>query len=141
MNVQTDIIRDFDVLHPEAREDFQQLANELSEAYAAGSTRTYFKPFETWRHPYRQAYLITKGVTKAGAWRSAHQYGLAVDFVPHDQKGFNWAADNDWEFLRTKAKLYGLTVPISWDLCHVEHPLWNEIKVALFEHELRKDMG
>lgn len=34
-----------------------------------------------WRTPERQAELLAKGVSKAGPWRSPHQYGLAVDII------------------------------------------------------------
>lgn len=37
--------------------------------------------FEHWRSPERQEQMIAKGVSKAGPWRSAHQYGLAVDII------------------------------------------------------------
>ena len=37
--------------------------------------------FEIYRTPERQEVLLTQGVTKAGPWRSPHQFGCAVDFI------------------------------------------------------------
>lgn len=43
---------------------------------------------EHWRTPERQAELLARGASKAGPWRSPHQYGLAVDIV-HQTLGWN----------------------------------------------------
>ena len=124
--------------HPKAVARFTALANDLIRAYEAGETKTLFKVFETYRDPFRQADLITKRVTKAGPFQSAHQYGLAVDYVPFIDSddaarlsdltgerhfvGWNWHSTHDYRFLATRAKHFQLTVPITWDPCHVQHP-------------------
>jgi peptidoglycan L-alanyl-D-glutamate endopeptidase CwlK len=57
--------------------------------------------FEAWRSPQRQTFLYSQGrsapgkiVTKADAWQSIHQLGLAVDIVFKDAKGNpSWEGD------------------------------------------------
>lgn len=126
---------DFSLLHPKARDAFQALDAFLSDSYESNRTKTLFKVFECYRSPLRQDYLFGGGSTKARGWQSAHQYGLAVDFVPfrpHPASGavgqWSWAADNDYAYLTAAARRFGLDTPISWDRCHVEHPLWERIR-------------
>jgi len=131
------IYRDISLLHPK----FQRLVRDVNERltldHEAGTTKTNFKIFETFRDPMRQTELIAKGVTKAGPYQSAHQYGLAVDWVPiidgtdahrlseitgeRVLPGWNWHSSHDWEHLAQVAKRFGLTT-ISWDKSHLEHP-------------------
>ena len=65
----------------------------------------------------RQQYLFehTKS-TKAQAWQSAHNFGLAADFVPMDPDGlWSWRDDEDWFWLGHRARECGLSQPIKWD--------------------------
>ena len=134
------IIRDMNILHPKCRAAFTALADDLIASHEAGQTKTLFKVFETFREPYRQDELRIKGASKARPWESAHNYGLAVDFVPYiDGKdavelslminedvheGWNWNASfHDWAFLKSRAEKHGLAVPIRWDQVHVQ-PIW-----------------
>ena len=125
----------WELLHPKARDSFEGLSESLTRAYESGQTQTLFKVFETFRGPLRQLDLFAKGTTKARAWQSAHNYGLAVDFVPFVPLSTNravgewsWASHHDYEFLATRASVFGLVVPISWDPCHVESPIWGSIR-------------
>ena len=72
-----------DRLHPKARPTFMGLAAVLKDQYEAKQIKTLFLPFEGYRSPERQNYLFhVMKTTKARAFQSAHNYGLAVDFVP-----------------------------------------------------------
>lgn len=137
----TDVYRriaGFEWLNPKAIESFDALAKALARAYETGETETLFKPFESYRMPERQLDLFAKGTTKARPWRSAHQYGLAVDFVPFVPLSANravgewsWRANHDYKFLAASARHCGLDVPISWDPCHVEHPIWKKLRLIV----------
>jgi len=99
------------------------------------------------RSPERQDELFIKGRTKARPWQSAHQYGLAADFVPYitNQEaldlgdmvgekvltGWSWHESHDWPFLRQRAEKHGLSVPIAWDKCHVEYNDFRELLALL----------
>lgn len=126
------IDRDTKNLHPIARDAFMELAIDLSDQYAKENTKTNFKLFEGYRSPQRQNYLFygTPQVTKAHAWTSAHNYGLACDFVPYLYEDgsyrYSWDETHDWPFLKKRAAIFGLIVPITWDRGHVEHPKWKE---------------
>lgn len=117
-------------LHPIARPKFKSLISLLGEAYRRGDTKTLFEPFTGYRPPERQAELYNQHprVTYVRAWRSAHQYGLAVDFIAHDD--MPWDDAHDWEFLKITAVSVGLLRPISWDKGHIIHPAWNEVHQA-----------
>jgi len=143
----SEIIRDTRLLHPKFRFAVENLAKDLIRSYETGRTKTRFEVFETFRHPFRQADLLAKGTTKAGMWESAHQYGLAVDFVPvidaemaailSEKKGervwpgWNWDSEHDWDYLSNRAKTFGLVTPLSWDRPHVQHPLWPQLQREL----------
>lgn len=131
-------------LHPEMRGPASALTEALALAYQADITEFLLEPFEGFRSPARQNYLLTEGTTKAAAWQSAHQFGLAVDFVPrrireitkthgHDsvtRREWYWPAaeHNDWQVLAELASEHGLLSPISWDKPHIEHPHWKTIR-------------
>lgn len=126
------INREFDCLHPELRHVFVGLSERLLIAYHSGETKTRFEFFEGYRSPERQDYLfsITK-TTKARPWQSAHQYGLAADFVPRHNGRWSWDGHHDYEFLKKAAREFGMDVPIAWDLCHVEHrAMFRDMKLA-----------
>lgn len=123
-------------LHPKAREVFGLLEYRLKHAYETGQTPTLFRPFEGFRTAARQDYLFTiEKTTKAKGWQSAHNYGLAVDFVPLRDAtaltSWDWGDQHDWLFLKEAATATGLISTIRWDKPHVEHPLWQSIKRQL----------
>lgn len=121
-----------DGVHPRARDEFRALDIHLRTAFAKGTTKTNFAVFETYRSPQRQDFLYkVRGVSKAQAFQSAHQYGLAVDFVPLVAGKWDWNSNHDWDFLDGAANLFGLRRTISWDRPHIEHPLWWEVKKLL----------
>ena len=129
--ITTNVIRDMEALHPVCKTAFRELEAYLQLAFKEGATHSQFAVFETYRHPLRQLFLMERGVTKAGMYKSAHQFGLAVDFVPYKTinglRNWSWHKNEDWGFLRKSAELYGLTRPIAWDLPHVQHPAWSEM--------------
>lgn len=109
------------------------LTHRLEQGYKSGTTPTLFKPFEGFRTPERQDFLYTvEKSTKAKGWQSAHNYGLAVDFVAlsdaKNMSSWSWDGHHDWDFLREAATNCGLLCTISWDRPHVEHPIWLAIK-------------
>lgn len=139
------IYNDVSLLNAKFARDCKRLADYLIDAYETSRTKTRFEVFETFRDPMRQADLLRKGVTKAGSFQSAHQMGLACDFVPHlsaeeaialgerlgerVMPGWNWHSSHDYKFLRDAAPRFNLIVPIEWDPCHVEHPKWRDFRV------------
>lgn len=115
----------FDDLHPICRRQFEQLAAALQAGFHAKETETLFHPFEGFRTPLRQRRLFEQEprVTQANAWQSAHNYGMAVDFVPKTTANeWSWTGAHDWTYLRKQAEEFGLIAPIPWDLAHIEHP-------------------
>lgn len=111
---------DYDLLHPTVRGNFIALANDLATGVKLGMSRTLFLPFEGFRAPARQQMLFDQKKTKARPWLSAHQYGLAVDFVPWHLGSWSWSLDHDWDFLRRCATARNLVNEIEWDRPHVE---------------------
>lgn len=120
-------------LHPRALQSFRKLTEHLERSYENGTTATLFRPFEGLRSPIKQEELFRQRppVTHVGAWHSAHQYGLAVDFVPHNRGVWSWSEDHEWFFLRDSAAQFGLENPYDWDRAHVEHPLWTRYREVL----------
>ncbi|KAB7769657.1 M15 family metallopeptidase [Xanthomonas maliensis] len=52
---------------------------------------------EGFRSPERQAELMSGGkATRAGAWQSCHQYGLAVDAAPIRDGKLQWNMEDPW---------------------------------------------
>lgn len=135
----TNTERALSLVHPTVSAKFAALAKALAAGFERGETKTMFIPFETYRSPQRQQYLWTHTTsTKSQAWESAHQFGLAVDFVPHDPtkpEGRGWYWENeqnppDWAYLKQQARRVGLSVPISWDKGHVEAPAWAKVRAS-----------
>lgn len=138
------IHNDISLLHPKFARAVKRLSEYLIDAHETRRTKSRFEIFETYRDPVRQADLLRKGVSKAGPFESAHQCGLAVDFVPYLSAeeaeawsltmgervlpGWNWHPSHDYRFLATAAETFKLCVPISWDPCHVEHPNWRKFR-------------
>lgn len=146
------VYNDISLLHPKFARVCKRLSEYLIDAYETRRTKTRFEIFETYRDPMRQADLLRKRVSKAGPFESAHQCGLACDFVPYltpDEAialgelkgekvlpGWNWDSSHDYAFLAKAAQDHGVYVPISWDPCHVEHKNWRSHRltfVKLFE--------
>ena len=125
---------DWNLIHPVARGQFIALANDLAEGHHLGIYKTLILPFEGWRSPVDQQKAFDKKVSKARPWQSAHQYGLAVDFVPKINGKWVWgmASDPHWADLRKAATARGLRNVIDWDRPHVEHPVWMELQAALY---------
>ena len=117
-------------LHPMARGAFALLQVRLLQAYEAKLIKNRFLMHMGYRSPKQQDDLYSQGRTKPGpkvtnamAWTSSHQFGLAVDFVPHDPgRGWHWDDDADWDELRDLAHQRGLANTIKWDRPHVWHP-------------------
>lgn len=125
--------RRIEALHPKFSSVVERLAQTLTRKYEAGLLKTHFKVFETYRSPVRQLYLLSEGTTKAGPWKSAHQFGLAVDFVPFVDGKWIWPPleSMEWKQLRNEANALGLLTPIAWDAPHIESPFWPRVKAAL----------
>lgn len=118
------ISRDLSELSPIAWPAFARLERRLLE--------TPFRVFECWRSPARQRELLQLKRTKAGPWRSAHQYGLAVDFVPFIDGAWTWEVGRPtWDLLRLEARAVGLLCELDWDRAHVEHPAFAELRKAM----------
>ncbi len=90
------------------------------------------KAFETVRPPSRQTALYQQGrdphgadygrtVTKAKAYQSAHQYGLAADLVFFGPNGWTWSEPHkgDWHLLSHLAGDHGLE-QLSFEQPHVQ---------------------
>ena len=61
-----------------------------------------FELFTTHRTPDKQHDLFMRGgVTRADAWQSAHQYGLAADFVRKIDGQWSW--DGDFSLVKSVA--------------------------------------
>lgn len=121
-------------LHPKMRGPASLLQARLLQAFQCGTIKNRFLMFDGYRAPDEQRVLFLKRpvVTKADAWQSVHNYGLAVDFVPHDPgRGWHWSEDADWGVMRSMAQDRGLMTPIAWDKPHVVHPAWLAIRSHL----------
>lgn len=135
-DIENTAIRDMDMLHPLMRGPVERMQIILAKMYADKLTPDNFQVFETWRHPNRQR-ALGANATKASAWRSPHQFGMAADFAvfrsPDTSPGasWSWADGHDWALLKRVAKECGLTVPINWDKGHIEHPRWASMKQYL----------
>lgn len=144
------IHRDITLLNAKFARIAKRLADYLIDSHETGRTKTRFEIFETYRDPMRQADLLRKGVSKASSFQSPHQFGLAVDFVPYlsaDEAialsatkgervlpGWSWDPSHDYAYLAASASKFELTVPITWDPCHVEHPQWRKFRQEYVKH-------
>lgn len=124
----------YERLHPKVRDSFKLLTTRLHERWETGGTPTLFKPFEGFRTNERQEHLFrVEKSTKARAWQSAHNYGLAVDYVAlRDPSAvadtWDWSNHHDWATLKEIATAVGLLAPIGWDKPHICHPIWFGVK-------------
>lgn len=92
-------------LHPKFAPIFQALENALSWHYNAGTTRSKFEIYETFRTSEREKYLLMISAVKPAERECPHCNGLAADFVPFVYKGackmeWDWGMDHDWDLLR-----------------------------------------
>ena len=124
------IHRDMGMLHPRAIDDFMELERVLTALFHTDGLAVHFRAFEVWRSPTRQAKLFKDGKSRARPWMSAHQYGLAVDFVPWTAaRGWHWDPPRGaWDDLRKAATQCGLVNNLDWDRAHVEHPWFQELR-------------
>jgi peptidoglycan L-alanyl-D-glutamate endopeptidase CwlK len=97
--------------------------------------------FEAQRSATRQDLLFKKGKTKAKAWHSWHQYGLAADIVFIRGGNWSWAEKrSNWEALGKIGKDLGLEWggDWGWDMPHFEYQTDLTIAEAI---KLRLDGG
>lgn len=154
-----EIVRDIKTLNPKFAGKVEALHQALMRAYKSGETEVRFEIFETFRHPLRQLELLAQKTTKAGPWQSAHQYGLAVDFVPYldparrssaevalwmefrkkatinpGEGGWYWpsATYKGWQVLKQQCAVIGINNSISWDRPHCEDPRFSDMKKYFF---------
>lgn len=130
-NALLDRCSDLRFLHPRAARQFNLLAIRLASGVKLpGGTVVPFRVFETYRTPHAQDAAFTRGASKAKAFQSPHQFGLAVDFVPFVNGRWTWEPPGGataWDGLDEIVKGFeGLSRPISWDRPHIEHDLWQE---------------
>jgi peptidoglycan LD-endopeptidase CwlK len=94
--------------------------------------RTLLEVYESVRTPVRQANLYARGrvpgqgeegktITRAKAWQSLHQYGLAVDLVFRRNGVWSWNAPTprQWDRYQELARVQGLE-PLSFEKPHVQ---------------------
>lgn len=120
-------MRDYDIgnLAPCARIAFLGLE-------AALRRDSPFLLFEGYRSPQDQSVMLARGTSKAGPMESAHQFGLAADFVPFIDGNWRWDVEPEvWEALDREAAAFGLLRPLEWDRAHVQHPAWAKVRRAL----------
>lgn len=119
-------------LHPKVVGAFTRLNEKLIAGYQSGLSHSQFQFFEGYRSGERQDYLFTKGSTKARKFQSAHNFGLAGDFVAvkyhGDKLTWSWDINEDWQYLAKCADEVGLSAPISWDKPHVQSHIWEQIR-------------
>ncbi len=116
------------LLHPLMREKVEHV---LQQCKSAGLP---FKVFEGYRSPQRQKYLFETRrkdpktgkryrVTKAKAWRSLHQYGVAADFVLYIDDRWSWSVKGSlgpmWKELTKIGEKNGL-VSLSFEKPHLQ---------------------
>jgi len=117
---------DLQLLHPIAIGPFNALYADM----ALDQKLAVFQPFETYRTPHRQRELYghKPPVSKAKPWHSAHQYGVAVDFVPFINNQWDWDGPADlYNSLHELAAKHGIHSPIKWDLGHLVLRNWKKL--------------
>jgi peptidoglycan LD-endopeptidase CwlK len=116
---------DLSILHPAMR------AAALEVLRQSESESLEFRVFEAYRTPERQTWLYQQGrtvpntsiVTRARAWESYHQYGLAVDFVLFVNDAWSWETKGElgerWKRLQEIGKTLALE-GLSFELPHLQ---------------------
>lgn len=92
---------------------------------------------ECYRSPERQAKLKAKGTSKAGPWKSPHQFLEAVDII-HPSKGWN-VSQEYWDTLNACTLIveekYGVDIVSGydwgWDMAHIELRDWRSVRDRL----------
>ncbi len=97
-------MRSIAVLSPPFREGIIWLEKQLEEKHI------FMMRWETRRTPDRQEYLFKKGFTNAKRNQSAHQYGLACDYILDTSK--IEVARRKWKSPQTGRTRW---VPFAWD--------------------------
>lgn len=118
-------LQDRSLLHPVLRDRLSILDVRLLDAGIP------MRLYEGARTPWRQAELYARGrtvpnskkVTKAMAWRSHHQFGVAADFVFFVDGGWTWSEPEPGQWLgyQELAKAVGLDL-LSFEKPHVQLP-------------------
>lgn len=129
---ETNVRNDIDELHQAFRAELMPLIERVAALNKARSWRSVqrIEIFECLRLPSRQAFLLQQGRTKVGPWRSAHNYGLAADFVGKLNRNWTWKVDHrDWRVLHELAAELRLSLhfPIAWDPYHCESMYWPDV--------------
>lgn len=134
MNASLQPNRDFSLCHPKWSCQLWQFVQALEQAYTAGELKLHWKLFELYRHPDRQDWLLRQGTTRAAAWYSPHQYGLAADFVVYDAGTWKWPDDKEpYAELHALGHKHGILFPLPvWDPGHAEAAYWSQL-VAFFK--------
>jgi peptidoglycan LD-endopeptidase CwlK len=114
----SEVKRDLEELHPLVRAKVKAVLADLKKA------KLNFEVFEAYRTPERQRRLFNQGgVTKADAWQSYHQYGMAVDFVLKENGQWSWDTSGgrlaQWEQMNDIGRAHGLE-PLSWEKPHLQ---------------------
>ena len=115
---------DVSILHPVFRDKVLKLKGQLQVGNHP------FELFESCRSPERQSWLYAQGrtrsgsiVTRARAFESYHQYGLAVDMVLKINGNWSWDTSGanaaHWKALHAIADDCGLE-PLSFELPHLQ---------------------
>lgn len=116
---------DLSKLHPVFRETVEKVLADLANANVP------MRVFEAYRPPERQRHLFRQGreipgriVTKADAWGSYHQYGLAVDMVIDALNVNPWEDKTEeskrwWEAYHQTARSHGLE-PLTFEKPHIQ---------------------
>ena len=110
---------DFLLLHPVMRRLVAKLQTRI---YSEGIPLFVFEGF---RSPDRQNKLFEKvpRVTKARAWQSYHQYGVAVDFVFHENGNWHWGRNERHKTWYKTLHRYALEIGLerlSWETPHLQ---------------------
>jgi hypothetical protein len=117
-------LTDPSLLHPRFRALLRLLESDLAEEQIP------LRLYEGARTPFRQAELYGRGrsddnkkVTKAPAWRSMHQYGLAADYVFYVDGRWSWnePARDQWNRYQELARALGL-VSLDFEKPHIQLP-------------------
>lgn len=111
------------LLHADTLHAFTGFSQALETAFQARTTAVLFAPFETYRTPIRQIWLLEQQPPRSRAllWRSPHQWGRAVDFVPVVNGEWTWnVPELEWRFMQELALEHGLSPRLAWDSPHIE---------------------